>query len=944
MSGSNASGGVPENERANEAISVNGLRVTDNNFLLDGLDNNEFGLGGVVVLPPPDAIQEFSTEENGMSAEFGRGGAAINVALKSGTNQIHGDVYEFVRNDVFDARNFFEINRAPFRRNQYGFSLGGPIKKDRTFFFIDYQGTQIREGIPFLSTVPTSSMRNGDFTQLGTPIYDPLTTNPATGARSLINPSNPMVIPANRINRAGQNVTNLYPLPNLPGIFNNYLLNPTLNNNQNSFDTRLDQRISDRDQLFVDQSFGIVRDTQPAPLGSGGGGTASFAGNIVDGDQHWGIGWTHSISSNLVNDLHGGFMRYSVNAVPPDYGTEPAQALGIPNANRGNLASSGLPQFSVSGFQGLGDTLWFPEKVAENIFQAADTLSMVHDRHSLKFGMDFGRQQRNFFQDQEPRGWFTFSGQYSSDLATGAGGNGLADLLLGLPISSYQDAFVGEDPTRYWDLAEFVQDDFRATPSLTLNLGLRYEVDSPVNGQVANFNSATGKMIVSTGPGGVPHAGISYDLHEWAPRLGLAWSPGASKTTVIRSAFGIFYSPEGNIFDDLGVNPPFYTANTVNFNPFDLPTATQPLSAGFPSVFQFASANSPHGSIYMSPQNRPVPYIMEWNFNIQHQFEENWLLEVGYVGTRAVNLWNHASSDLNQAPVPLDTNFQNGTNFGRRIYNLNPNIASLLPLDYAQFDMSYNALEVSLNKKFSHGMNMLLSYTYSNSLGTADGNVGSAIQDAYNVNAEYGPVNPDFLHQFVASYLYELPVGRGKRFLSNLAGAGNAILGGWEISGITTARTGEAFTPTLSFDPTNTGSFSPRPNVIASPNNFSFNPNAQAALGCPPGQQTLACWFNQAAYVLPPLAPGQSSAHVFGNASRGSLRGPDFVDFDFALLKDFQVTERNQLQFRAEIFNLLNRPNFALPGNLVDVPGGASISSTVLDNQREIQFALKWNF
>ncbi|MGH9430258.1 MAG: carboxypeptidase regulatory-like domain-containing protein, partial [Terriglobia bacterium] len=220
MTGSNASGGVPENERANEAISVNGLRVTDNNFLLDGLDNNEFGLGGVVVLPPPDAIQEFSTEENGMSAEFGRGGAAINVALKAGTNEFHGDAYEFLRNDALDARNFFDINRAPFHRNQYGFTFGGPIRKDRTFFFIDYQATRIREGLTFLSTVPTAKMRNGDFTELATPIYDPLSTDPATGARSLINPSDPMVIPASRINSAGQKVTNLYPLPNLPGIFN----------------------------------------------------------------------------------------------------------------------------------------------------------------------------------------------------------------------------------------------------------------------------------------------------------------------------------------------------------------------------------------------------------------------------------------------------------------------------------------------------------------------------------------------------------------------------------------------------------------------------------------------------------------------------------------------------------------------------------------------------
>jgi hypothetical protein len=866
------------------------------------------------------------------------------VVLKSGTNRFHGDAYEFLRNDALDARNFFDTNRAPFRRNQYGFAFGGPFKKDRAFFFIDYQATRIREGIPFLSTVPTASMRNGDFTELGTPIYDPLTTDPVTGARALINPADPMVIPATRINAAGEKVTNVYPFPNLPGIFNNFLLNPTLKNNQDSSDSRFDYQLSDRDQFFVDQSFGIVRVTQPAPLGSAGGGTASFAGDIVDGDQREGAGWTHSFSPTLLNEVHGGFMRYTVRAVPPDYGTEPATALGIPFANRGDLASSGLPQFSVAGFQGLGDTLWFPEKVAENIFQIADTLSAVRTRHSLKFGIDFERLQRNFFQDQEPRGWFTFSGQYSSDLATGAGGNGLADLLLGFPVSSYQDAFNGEDPTRYWDLAGFVQDNFRATPNLTLNMGLRYEIDSPVNGRVANFNPKTGGMIVSVGPQGVPHAGVSFDLHEWAPRVGLAWSPRSSKRTVLRSAFGVFYSPEGNIFDDIGVNPPFYTAFEVNYNPFNLPTPSQPLSVGFPPVFEFASAEAPSGSIYLTPPNRPIPYIFEWNFNVQHQFEQNWLLQAAYVGTRAVDLWNHTSSDLNQPPQPLDSNFANGTNFGRRFFGLNPNLGSLLPVDYAQLDMSYNSLQASLNKKFSGGFNILLSYTYSNSLGTADGNVGSAIQNAYNVNAEYGPVPPDFLQQFVASYMYELPVGRGRRFLGHVNGVGDAVLGGWQLSGITSAHSGEAFTPILSFDPTNTGSMSPRPDVVADPTNFSFNTSGQTALGCPPGKQTLACWFNQSAYIIPPLAPGQSSAHAFGNASRSSLRGPDLVDFDFALLKDFRLTERNRLEFRAEFFNLFNRPNFAIPGNTVDVPGGASVSSTVPDNQREIQFALKWLF
>ncbi len=972
QTGSNASGNVFENERGNEALSVNGLRVSNNNYLLDGVDNNEFGLGGVIALPPPDAIQEFRVEENSMSAEFGRGGAAVNVAIKSGTNDLHGGLYEFLRNDKLDARNFFDAGRAPFRRNQFGGYLGGPIKKDRTFLFGDYQGSRRHEALTAQSAIPNATERTGNFgdrltgtnfSPCPTPgpgdptfdtgtIFDPLSTTNFTCSDGTQIPLRTAftgnLIPSGRINSVGQNIANLYPTPNIAGAqlgFADYLLNPTASNTQDAFDVRVDHRLRDQDQLFGHFSFADVRSLSPSTLGNLGG-DGCCPSNSTNKAQHWGAGWTHTIGAGVVNDLHGGYFRYHVAGLPLNFGKSINDTLGIPNANRGDPTSSGLAFIEIAGFQGLGDSLWTPEFVVENIFQVADTLSWVHGKHSLKFGADFRRQQRNFFQTTAPRGWFSFSGDYTADLTTATGGNGLADLLLGVPIFNEQDTLQGEYPTRYWDLAGFVQDDFHATPDLTLNLGLRYEVTSPANGRIGNFDLDKAIVVNAEGSNGVPHAGVKFDKNNWGPRLGLAWTPFGHRRTVIRSAFGVFYSSEGNIFDDLGLSPPYLAVNSQTFNKGLIPGGSQLVSAGFPATVTFPDPNNPSGTVRAQGPERTIPYVMEWNFNIQHELASNWVAQVAYVGTRGLRLWNHESSDLNQPLLPLDSNFSDATgNMGRPYFSRLPDLVTILPLDFAQLDLIYHSFQASLNKRFSNGINILASYTFAKNLGTADGNVGSQIQNSHNIAAEKGPVQPDFRHRFVVSYLYELPFGRGKHFLSGVGRGADLALGGWQVSGITVIRSGEAYNAGLSFDPTNTGTFSARPDAIHSPYDFSFGTSAQGALGCSsPGKQTLDCFYNQSAFQTPALAPGQAFSTLFGNAARDGLRGPDQVNFDFALLKNFQITERHRLEFRAEFFNLPNHPQFGLPGGTVDQPGGASITSTLPDNQREIQLALKWSF
>jgi hypothetical protein len=948
QTGSNVSGGVFENERANEAISVNGLRVTNNNFLLNGVDNNEFGLGGTVVLPPPDAIEEFRTEANSMTAEFGRGGAAVNVVIKSGTNQVHGGLYEFIRNDKLDAVNYFNQGQQPFKRNQFGAFAGAPIIKNKTFVFGDYSGYRLRETDPFISSVPTALERTGDFSEWLSPSL------PASQHLQLINPYTGAPIPGNRLDLAtkldgtplldqvGMNALNLYPLPNLgsgsgPVFAQNYETTQNRMNDQDAGDLRMDHRFREQDQIFGSYSINDVRSVRPGPLGQLGGSDCCPSISNSRG-QHLGLGYTHMFSATLVNDLHGGFFRYSVNALPFNYGKNLGNQLGIPNANRGDLNSSGLTNIDVGGYTPLGDSEWLPEHVFENIFQIADTVTWIKGKHSLKFGVDFRRQQRNFYQVMAPRGLFVFSGAYTGDP--------FADLATGIANATEQDFLQGIYPTRYWDLSEFVQDDFRIRSNLTLNIGLRYELFSPANGRVSNFNLSTGMMDVSYGSGAISHAGVAFDKGDIAPRIGLAWS--ARKDTVVRSAFGIFYSSESNIFDDLGLNPPQDTFNASQYSQGGAIQASQLISAGFPDAFPPYDPANLFGSVKTTGPKRLIPKILEWNLTIQHQFAQNWVFQVGYVGTHAYRLWNHEASDLNQPPQPSDNNFCGpdltnciSGNYGRPYYNAQPNLASILPLDYAQLHTMYNALQTSLNKQFSNGFNMLVAYTFSKNLGNADGNVGSYIQNSHNPGAEYGPAAPDLRHRLSISYLYELPVGHRRRFLSDMNKAGDAILGGWQIAGITTIQSGEAETALLSYDPTNTGSFSPRPDMIANPYNFSFNVGGQQCSR--PGHQTLDCWYNQAAFAIPPLAPGQSTATNWGNSPIGNLRGPDLVNFDFVLQKDLEIRETQRLQFRAEFFNIFNHPNFGLPGVYVDAPGGAAITNTATDN-RQIEFALKYTF
>ena len=464
--------GTTDNNRPGIQVAVNGLTSFDNNFLLDGVDNNEIGQGTIVIQPPPDAIQEFRVEQNSMKAEFGRGGASINIVLKSGTNKFHGGVYEYFRNSALDADNYFDqplpgqtkAYKPPFQRNQFGVFLGGPIVKDRTFFFADYEGTRINEGQTYLSTLPTVAERSGDFSATGATIYDPYTTNPTTGARQPINPNpaTPSVIPGSRIDPIGQKIVNLLPLPNVAGLVNNYLSNPENVTNSNQFDSRIDHRISTQDQLFGHGSLQNVDFLKAAPLGNAGGCCSGLGSTINGREQSYAVGWTHAAGTNWLNDARIAFIRWRIDTNHVNADQDISDSLGIPNANRNDGVSGGLSLFNVNGYgynSSFGDSHYVPELAVDNTGQVADTVSWIHGKHQFKFGGDIRYLTRNFFQAQAPFGLFNVTGQFTSNLQNSSGGNAIADLLLGLPQSRSQDSLSTRDHTNQKEIDGFFQDD-----------------------------------------------------------------------------------------------------------------------------------------------------------------------------------------------------------------------------------------------------------------------------------------------------------------------------------------------------------------------------------------------------------------------------------------------------------------------------------------------------
>jgi hypothetical protein len=889
----------------------NGARAVQNSYLLDGIDNRNRILGfdsatAQIVEPVIDAIEEFKVQTSTFSAEFGQAaGGVVNVTMKSGTNQYHGDLFEFLRNSAPDATPYFQPagNGKPiYQQNQFGATFGGPILKDRTFFFASWQSVREQSAAPQIASTPTAAMRQGIFT--GT-VKDPLTGQPF--------PNN--TIPTSRFDPVAAGLMALYPLPDLPGNVNNFFSNPKEVLSADQYNLKFDHHFGSKDSMFVRISQGWNSNSLPPLL------PQPANQQVVDDLYQREIvaSETRTVSTNKVNEFRLGFIytlehQYVLGPRLFDqYGIK--GALDAPTI-------TGLPLFTITGLSNLGTTgagnapipaagtsnqINFPTTKSGKIWQLLDNFSWVHDRHSLKFGVDMSRITIFVAGTNTARPTFSFNGTYT--------GSGVADFLLGDVFQS-QTSQLQLDSIQQYVYNGYVQDDWKVSSRLTLNLGLRYELTTPFfeeHDRQSNFILDGGPcylQLITVPHDGQCNAGIGrgqsrLDTNNFAPRVGVAYQ--AASKTVVRGGFGVFYGrdEELGIIRRLTNNPPWVSA-AVFTGTSGAPAF--PLQAGIPpNALALASTGfNANTTVNSFPFDFPLAYVEQWNVNVERQLPGGLVAQVGYTGSEAHKL--AIVTNQNQAFPGT------GTLNSRRPYQGVGDIQFYAPLA----NSTYDALIAKLEHRFARGLSLLASYTYGHSIdgGNASGdNNDPGPQNVRDLQQQKGPSNYDVRHRFVASGFYQLPFGKSPGFFSPL-------IRNWQLSGIYSAQTGQPFTVTLSADPTNTGA--------------TAHPDRIADGALPSGQRTIRHWFDTSAFLRP-------SCLCYGNSGRGVVRGPGFMDLDLSIMRDFYFRERFRLQFRVESFNLMNHPNFGLPNAVIGNPAAGTITTTI-NPERQNQFAVKFYF
>ena len=909
-------------------FSSGGMRDTQNNFLLDGMDNNPVELAGAqrrseMVQPSIDAIQEFKVQTNTYAAEYGRAmGSVVNLTTKSGTNDLHGTAFEFLRNEKLDAKNFFDPPgpKPPFKRNQYGFALGGPVLiphlfngRNRAFFFTDYEGTKIRVSNTNSDTIPTLKMRTGDFSDLliqrNLAIIDPSSSNPF--------PNN--VIPASRIDPVAQTLINLYPTPQNASVGTNFTYVSPANQDWSKYDIRGDVNLGTKDTAFWRHS--IQNQTVPSALILP---PPAYGGNALDQSTkgiNTGGTWNHIWRPNLIMSIRGGW----------NYGffqrDNPAQAKGeLLNRKYGILGGNqdipgGFSQMNITGYTTLGIGASNPVHRDSQNRQLAGDVVWTHGSHTVKAGVNILRSQNNIFNIRnEVIGPFQFNGRYTKD--------GMADFLLGLSSQVTWSTRLQVN-LRSWDMGTFMQDDWKITPNLTLNLGVRYEVVLPFEdkrnrmGVFDDWTDPAHPVLIhagSLGSGRYNRAMIATDFNNVAPRLGFAYKLGAK--TVLRGGYGVFYSyiePYGDAEWLIG-NPPDAFGVTITSSP----TVPALVLAKGPAPGALTLAQASGVTLTSIERQANSPYAQQWNFNIQRELARDWLLEVGYLGSKGTHI--ESSYDDNYSP-PGPGNLD-----AKRRY-----LAATIPGTglvispgaihgyHLNGNSIYHALAVKLERRFSNGFTLLTAYTYSKAIGDVCGNSAAGdttncgFQDLRNLRAERSVDNIDIPQRFVLSGVYELPVGKGRRFSSDMPAALNALFGGWSIGSILTRAMGRPYNVINSGNPANTGTFTvmSRPNVAGNPYDVA---------------RTLNQDFNTTDFTA--TAPFQ-----LGSAGRNILRQRGFFNWDFTAHKEFRLLEHLRLQFRFESFALTNTPRFGQAGGVLGTSTFGKITSA--DTPRNLQFGMK---
>ena len=911
--GTNGNTGGSSGQFGQVTFATNGARGTLNNFLLDGIDNNSNDNGGAILHTSVDAIQEFKIQTSSYSAEFGRsGGAVINAVIKSGSNSYHGSVFEFFRNSALDARSFFEeagTPKASFKQNQFGGTIGGPILKDKLFWFGDYQGTSVRTPYTYISTVPTAAERTGDFSSGGYgTIYDPNSYNATTNTRTAFAGN---IIPSSRIDPLAQAFVNLYPLPNQPGIRNNYIITPSEPYLLNQGDFRGDYHQSQIDQYFFRYSISGLTYLQPQRLpGLANGQSGGYGFEDTMGAS---LGQTHTFSPTTVNEFRaGGNWLWVRRGVPVDGNVAPPADLTVPGVTL-YPNTSGLTQFSPSGYRGIGDPGYEPTILTSEERQITDALNLVRGKHTIALGGEVRWSEYNIFQVPAPNGSFSFSGQFTQNPADGTGGDGLADALLGLPLTSTIDTQV-EVQNRQYVPSGFVQDDYKVSHSLTLNLGVRYDYFSPIvakHNQQANFDYQTGQLVVA-GQNGNSRGLTTPDHFNFSPRVGFAKT--LSNNTVLSGAYGIFWSGQEirtAATLQLAYNLPFYYQPTFTSDGI---TPLLTVSGGFPALNPL---DAPDSGVTSVDDRLETPNYQEWNLSLQQALPSQMVLELSYAGSKGTHLQSLVDRNQDMVPGPGDVQ-------SRRPY---PNFGPFAAIEN-RGNSDYNSMQVKVEKRASHGLYFLSSFTWSKVINDQPEICCNQPwpQNSWNIAADRGLADFNQNLRWVLSYDYMLPFGKGHNLLGGSRVA-DFVAGGWHLGGIYSLASGFPFSPEMGYDTSNTGSQGLlRPDQVLPDGNL------------PRGQRSPNLWFNTNAYAVP-------ATYTFGNARRNTLIGPDTNDWDASLRKTFQIRESQNLEFRAEFFNFLNHPSFAQPDPYItDGPGATGVVTSIAGANREVQLALKYQF
>lgn len=921
-------------------VTVNGQSYIFTGWSLDGANVTNFELGGTLIQPNVDAIQEFSVAAGNMSPEYGHSPNMINASLKNGTNSFHGSLFEFLRNDKLDARNFFLPNPIPLKRNQFGGTLGGPIWRDKIFFFADYQGTRLRQGTTFNYVVPSNAERQGNFSELlPKQILDPIGRTPFPGN----------IIPLNRIAPQAMNLLPYLPTPNLvQGAASRAVFATATPLNSDEGDLRFDVHATSKDFIMARYSIANNTEFNPNPY------PALRGTDLHSSAQDSTASWTHVFGPTLLNAAQVSYYNspFLFGVVLPGFDLAQVGVLGFEDPVITPVKS--FPNINLSGYQGFqgSPSDQRPKNIIIHTWQYTDSMTWNKGRHEIKFGMEWMHRRDAFSIGQNSVGNFSFVGTYTNDA--------FGDFLLGYPDNATRSPFQtlqGDfDDFKAW----YVNDNFRVRPGLTVNLGLRYEINPFFKGILdtrSGFDFQNGKIIVPSGipqnaqpitpqllqlfgdrieftnDVGLPPSVSPSDKLDFAPRIGVAWSPGSSQKSVVRAGYGIFYTfPDTNLINNTVVTVPFVDNITLfNDRPPAAPSRTfgdyfqgTPIAAanpnpGMPCSFGLTLISCDTPGITSSLVHLRTQYTEQWNLSVQHQLASRIAVTVGYVGSKTVHLQQGIRRN-DPPPGP-------GAIQARRPF------LQWGPIGLQEWGGkgNYNGLQTEVEIRDWNGLTLMGSYVYSKCLD--DGTDESSAPATQLLGTNYAVCDFDQTNTSSISFNYALPLGKNKRFL-NHSRLANAVVGGWQLAGVATLKSGLPFTPVVSGDRANTGVGGQRPQLVGS----VLSPD------------DISCWFytssNAGCRALNPSATDAFAVpaqYTYGNSGRNILRADRLKQFDFTVIRDFPITEAQRLEFRAEFFNLTNHPVFNAPGTGINTSSGGQVSST-LNSNRIIEFALKYYF